>query len=275
MSYVLELLIALLLGGALGLWIGCRYGCEGIRTFFARCKSLLIGLGKFILYAILIAFLFVILVITIILWVITECIEWLRGLPWRRWWESLRWLWWLLGALLLLLAALLAFLGFIPAAIGLALLALFLLFTLLGLIGSLIVILLGMLAWFADVFQALAKWIAAFLAGLSLTLPTCSDVPSAPTPPPQAAIPAAAIPPRVTEEKTCTIVPIEKGDGAIRATARGGHALGLAGSIEWTRTQGLPARRVGRYIHAPTLYTSDHIEWCDDKGWILVRPSQR
>lgn len=276
MSNMLVLLFAFTLGGALGLWFGCRYGCGAIASFFRRCKRLLIDLGWLVIYIILIAFLFVVLVIAMIIWIVLECIEWLMGLPWRRWWQSLRWLWWLLGALLLLLAAVLAFLGFLPAAIGLALLALFLWLSLLGLLASIIVMILGMLAWFAGLFQDLAKGLAALLAGLSLTIPTCSDTASVPAPAPAAVVsPAPAPLPPTQEATTCAIVSIEKGDGTIRATARGGHPLGLEESMEWTRIQGLPVRRVGRHIHAPTLYTSDHIEWCDDKGWILVRPSQR
>ncbi len=275
MSNMLLILIGFLLGGTLGLWVGCRYGCGWINAFLLECKEFLSGLGWALIYVI---FALCILVAWAIAWIILgimKVIDWLKKLPWKRWWRSLRWLWWLLAVLLLILAAFLAFLGFLPAALGLGLLAGFLFFALLGLLGSIIALIAGFAALLLGGLQSIGKWLTALLASVSLTLPTCSDAPMPPTPAPLVASPAPApMPTQRAQEEACTFASIEKGDGTIRATARGGHALGLVESIEWSRKQGEPVRQVGKFIHAPTLHLSYQLKWCDDKGWILVRPTK-
>jgi hypothetical protein len=275
MSNMLWILIGFVFGGALGLWIGCRYGCGWINAFILECKEFLSGIGWALIYVLLVLLILLAWPVALIILGIYKALDWILKLPWKRWWRSLRWLWWLIAVLLLILAAFLAFLGFLPAALGLALLAGFLLFALLGLLGSIIAMIAGFAALLLGSLQGIGKWLTALFASVSLTLPSCDKSPIPPSPAPLVAAPAQApILPQRAQEEACTFASIENGDGTIRATARGGHPLGLVESIEWSRKQGEPVRQIGKYIHAPTLHPSYQLKWCDDTGWILIRPTK-
>lgn len=224
------------------------------------------------------------LVLRILTWIwrqVTRFFRWL-GRILRSLLEFLRrfllWLlgllpWWLL-ALLLVLLALVAGLG-----LGMWLLAGVFLFGLLavlllnGLWTALVVLLLALLAifsWFADLFSGLGKWLAGLLSAFVLSIPTCTTAPSVKQEePPAVKQEVPVVPPPATLESIMVL--IQPGDGTIRATARGGYPLSLNESIDWARGKGLEVHAVRGYVHAPTLYPGDSLEYKDGR-WYLHRP---
>jgi hypothetical protein len=201
-----------------------------------------------------------------ILELICKFFDWLFGLlPW--------WLW----AIALFLLALLALFGLgmyiLGALVLLALLVVLLLNGLWAVLAGVILALLAFLAWFAGLFGSLAKWLAAIFTGISLSIPTCSTSvppPSAPTQVIEKKEEVVTFEPLKVTASQFTVVQVQPGDGCIRATARGQHALSLNECITWTRDQGLRVQTVRGFVHAPTLYLGDSLEYKDGQ-WILHR----
>lgn len=198
---------------------------------------------------------------------IARCLEWLLGLlPW-----------WLL-ALILFLLVLVAALGlgmyFLAGLFLLGLLALLLWNSLWAILLGLMLAMLAIFAWFADLFSGFGKWIAGLLSAFALSIPTCSTAPTVQQEQAPHAVKQAdsvVVVPPVSHESI--VVFIQPGDGTIRATARGGYPLDLNESIAWTHGQGLVVRKVRGFVHAPTLYLGDTLEYKDGQ-WVLHRPNK-
>jgi hypothetical protein len=140
--------------------------------------------------------------------------------------------------------------------------------------SGLILILLAISVWFANLFSGFGKWLAGILSAFAMSIPTCSTAPTVKKEP---------IPTAVKQGHPVTVVPsvatvpilvlIQPGDGTIRATARGGYPLGLSESIKWAREDGYKVQSEHGYIHAPTLGLGDSLEYKDGR-WILHRPKK-
>jgi hypothetical protein len=185
---------------------------------------------------------------------------WLIGFfPW--------WLWVVLFLIAAILFALILGMYGLMAAFLLVALLLLILNLGLGLLAAIGAILATLVAWLGGFLADFAKWLMAILAGISLSLPSCS--------PPTPSVKQVAVVPQVEKElPKSNLVLVQKGDGCIRATARGDNPLNLNQCIDWTLAQGLKVRIVKGSKQAPTLYETDTLEYKDGQ-WILHRPNHK